>query len=895
MKKLLLLIVTVTLATFLIAVPSLVQVPTQVPTIQEAIDLVADGGTVIVASGTYIVHELSWANKHIRLLGSGNPVLKSFNTHAIKLDWSGINNTDRIQGFTFQDCRGGFGPAIILLEGASPLVSNCTFQENMVEGPYDMTLNNPYGYGGAVFIQGGSNQSDSPRFENCTFTDNAAFNANGGGAVALFGPATFLSCTFTNNWTETAVGFGPPAYFAAGAILIYGDDYNGDILIHNCTFTGNYGQNYANDIWVAGSRGINNLTIDHCTFNPRTPPTSFYEPVIRIFYDNMPYFEDSTTDFVFTRNKFNLSGRGAVFFHDYAGCCRMKFNNNVVNGIEGDTYGLKLRYYGGFPHNPDYFQFNNNTLLNLTSSGLILFKGAYYTIENNVFHNCSPYGVRWGDHDGIPDHATESLTINNCFFNDLANHVDTQGNAYQEFSISSPVVAPDPLLDSCYQPIWNASTMSPCIDSGVGTDEDGTPADIGAIPAAEHQYEVYDMPVGSVSNGIKWMSFPVINHITSGYNLAQNFFGPIVHPDILDWVEWKPYGVPLPGRMLYSNTGDLIGGAHIMSSIQGYKVKVKQNVTEQLTLAVSGYRQAPHTVIPLKGNREENWIGYFCVESSSIMDAFSPIIDNIVSISTQYWSVSQIAPGFWLGNASGRVLNYGDMVIVKCIDDCSFSWNNSQPVVPRSKALPQEFTYTEKMSYTPVYISVGGGNNPNLPSEIGLYVNGVCKGAAVVDGPEIDICAYLDADEIITADNSQLVFFYPTKAAATQRSIYHIKEESLTQSKNGAEYYAIKISDLESAAPVSGFPVLMQNYPNPFNPSTTISYEIPDDGQVELNIYNVRGQLVKHLVNTHKAVGQHRVVWDGKDEQGRSCSSGVYYYRLKSHGVTHTQKMLMIK
>ena len=100
---------------------------------------------------------------------------------------------------------------------------------------------------------------------------------------------------------------------------------------------------------------------------------------------------------------------------------------------------------------------------------------------------------------------------------------------------------------------------------------------------------------------------------------------------------------------------------------------------------------------------------------------------------------------------------------------------------------------------------------------------------------------------------------------------------------------------MESAVPVSSTSLRSQNYPNPFNPTTTISFEIPNDAHVSLEIYNVRGQMVKRLLNTHKAIGKHSVTWDGKDEQGRDCSSGIYYYRLKSHGIIHTQKMLMLK
>lgn len=98
----------------------------------------------------------------------------------------------------------------------------------------------------------------------------------------------------------------------------------------------------------------------------------------------------------------------------------------------------------------------------------------------------------------------------------------------------------------------------------------------------------------------------------------------------------------------------------------------------------------------------------------------------------------------------------------------------------------------------------------------------------------------------------------------------------------------------EAINPAAGTPKLA-NYPNPFNPATTISFEIPQSGHVSLDIFNTRGQLVKRLLSNHKTAGQHSVVWDGKDEQGRSCSSGVYYCRLQCNGAVQTHKMLMLK
>ncbi len=85
------------------------------------------------------------------------------------------------------------------------------------------------------------------------------------------------------------------------------------------------------------------------------------------------------------------------------------------------------------------------------------------------------------------------------------------------------------------------------------------------------------------------------------------------------------------------------------------------------------------------------------------------------------------------------------------------------------------------------------------------------------------------------------------------------------------------------------------NYPNPFNPTTTISFSIPKDDKVELKVYNIKGQLVKTLVNDHLEAGRHKAVWDGDNKYGKSVSSGIYLYRLESCGKSKAQKMLLLK
>jgi hypothetical protein len=88
---------------------------------------------------------------------------------------------------------------------------------------------------------------------------------------------------------------------------------------------------------------------------------------------------------------------------------------------------------------------------------------------------------------------------------------------------------------------------------------------------------------------------------------------------------------------------------------------------------------------------------------------------------------------------------------------------------------------------------------------------------------------------------------------------------------------------------------LAQNYPNPFNPSTSISYGLPVDSHVKIEVFNMLGQRVKVLVDEDQAAGYRRAIWDGHDSADKAVASGVYLYRLKAGDKESTMKMLMLK
>ena len=110
-------------------------------------------------------------------------------------------------------------------------------------------------------------------------------------------------------------------------------------------------------------------------------------------------------------------------------------------------------------------------------------------------------------------------------------------------------------------------------------------------------------------------------------------------------------------------------------------------------------------------------------------------------------------------------------------------------------------------------------------------------------------------------------------------------------------YFGIEtISEPSSTDDLPGIPFAATLFPNPFNPTTTVSYSLPRAGHLKLSIYNVRGQLVKTLIDDHRPAGANQtVVWDGKDNLGSAAASGVYFYEARALGDVRIGKATLLK
>ena len=95
------------------------------------------------------------------------------------------------------------------------------------------------------------------------------------------------------------------------------------------------------------------------------------------------------------------------------------------------------------------------------------------------------------------------------------------------------------------------------------------------------------------------------------------------------------------------------------------------------------------------------------------------------------------------------------------------------------------------------------------------------------------------------------------------------------------------------AAVVGGIGV--KNYPNPFNSETVVSYSLQGVDEMRLGVHNILGQEVRVLDQGIRAVGEHSLVWDGRDEEGKAVASGVYILRLQVRRQVFTHRLMLLR
>jgi len=132
------------------------------------------------------------------------------------------------------------------------------------------------------------------------------------------------------------------------------------------------------------------------------------------------------------------------------------------------------------------------------------------------------------------------------------------------------------------------------------------------------------------------------------------------------------------------------------------------------------------------------------------------------------------------------------------------------------------------------------------------------------------------------------LFLYPDSTGPADQWPMLSHDLLMTRNYNFVDNVSSGIADGRPDIPKSF--CLRQNYPNPFNSSTTISYDLPEQSNVNIKIYNILGQAITTLVDEIQPVGRHSIIWNAE-----GCPSGIYYCRIEASRYSVARKMMLIK
>ena len=454
-------------------------------------------------------------------------------------------------------------------------------------------------------------------------------------------------------------------------------------------------------------------------------------------------------------------------------------------------------------------------------------------------------------------------------------------------------------------------------------DIDGSRKDMGCYPYL-HEYDTKHF-----SPGWQWPSFPVLTNDgtysgthdpLTGELYQQAYWNPIELTSGLLQESETSWGTIDGFVKILGNRGDDIflvpdednyedgddGFENELYRTKGYKIYVTPG-SSTTTMEVYGDRlPASHPIDGAMNSGEYHWLGFWLPRTQNMIESFGGFWQNVKKVKSEDWFYSPAIaerggdPTYPVAiSAEGLTLEYGKAYLVLFnaqVED--FHWTDTSITIEtEKKAEPENFTYTEKADYEAVDVF----NIPPNVTEIGVFEDEVCVGAVVVEDTCAQILVYSD---YANRDPVPFTFEVVTgRGFSTPIKDYQVLDwetgefESRSIISGRQEYSVIRFgNEDEPEDNILLTPQLHGNYPNPFNPTTTIEFSLVQTSQfVTLEIFNIKGQKVKTLYKGIAEEGKHSVTWEGKDTNGKSVSTGIYFYKLKTGKKEISRKMLLLK
>lgn len=415
---------------------------------------------------------------------------------------------------------------------------------------------------------------------------------------------------------------------------------------------------------------------------------------------------------------------------------------------------------------------------------------------------------------------------------------------------------------------------------------------------------------------VNWSGFPILHvdvdgnapvevlnnfthTINGGLSIVRYGDGP---NDYVEWIfdRWVPPGLMLNQKHLYKLT-------FLTDS-----PTIHGELTTSLWFHYASLINPNEPVLDSVCGNQSYWISYTLLPSQNIKDAFGPSWSNVKTVRAEDWFYSippvdpkggppEAEPVAYSWTTAGKNMNFGKGYIVTFKNDQpSFTWNRSYAPEPPSPEKEKSvlFTWTDKEDY--VVIDVLEVENPVGIEEIGVFQGNKCIGAVKTDTLPCQILIYPDTENPIPI-SFQIV--YGSKAQPSNHYSYQVFDQNtfayspsqIIPENEGV--YQVKLTGTNAGETLAGNSIILSasNYPNPFNPETHIYFTLTGRADVNVHIYNIKGQMVKEFGKKTYNVGFNTIRWDGKDNNNIEVSSGLYFLKIDSGNNYQMHKMLLLK
>lgn len=514
---------------------------------------------------------------------------------------------------------------------------------------------------------------------------------------------------------------------------------------------------------------------------------------------------------------------------------------------------------------------------------------------------------------------SQGLTTDSSFLAGIAYAVDYQRNHPGKkvvINYSGGSLGPLPTQETAIQ-YANTYGVPIVVSAGNGADPDGS-----YIKYPAHYSESYSnvIAVGATDHNDVRAAYsdygPQLN-VTApgGYAVSGQDARKI-------WSTIPNYGTAMfPSLTNYAYLSGTSMAAPHVTGVAGLLLSLNINLTASDIRSI--LQNSADKVASMNGQNFTNEYGYGRINAYKALLEVAPEITNPVSCSTLY--PGNVVTVSWKANTANRTFeirlstNNGatfPTVVASTVTSgtttYSYNWTVNSVTSGNCKLQIKDVSSSTYLNKTVVF-GINTPNKPAMPANFNVTNSGghpVLTWSAVPGAagyylwrasseynPPYTWYRFSTRLPFTSGDPTVSYSDNTVSIGASNPNTMKYKMESFNPCSTASDQTAEKIIMYQeffksrgTAAEIPTSFALLQNYPNPFNPATTIAYELPQDSDVRLVIYDALGREVAVLVKARKAAGYHKVTFDAT-----SLASGVYFYRLEAGEFVQSKKLLLVK